>query len=201
MMIIGITGGIGSGKTIVCNIFLQLGIPVYEADSIAKKLYESEPGIRDRIRNEVSENVFDKKGKLDKQKLAALVFQDDAALKKLNKIVHPVVAKHFAEWKKQNLAAPYVLKEAAILFESGADQDCEKIITVTSPEELRIQRTMQRDKRSKAEVEQIIQKQWSDEEKIKQSDFVIVNDEHQLVIPQVLEIHNKLLAITQSSTA
>src|SRR5436190_10951507 len=144
MMTIGITGGIGSGKTIVCSIFRQLGILVYEADVVAKNLYESEPGIKDKIRNEVSENVFDKKGKVDKQKLAVLVFNDDAALKKLNKIIHPVVVKHFAEWKKQNQDAPYIIKEAAILFESGTNQDCDKIITVTAPEELRIQRTLQR---------------------------------------------------------
>ncbi len=197
MMNIGITGGIGSGKSVVCNIFRQLGIPVYEADSEAKKLYDTESEIIERIKKEISEEVFDKKGKVDKQKLSALVFGDDASLKKLNKIVHPYVIRHFEEWLKLHNMAPYILKEAAILFESGTDKGCDKIITVTAPVELRIQRTMQRDKRSKEEVEQIVEKQWSDDEKIKRSDFVIVNDEQQMVIPQVLEIHAKLLSLTK----
>lgn len=196
-MIVGITGGIGSGKTMVCKIFRQLGIPVYEADVSAKKLYDAEPELLDQIKNDISENVFDKKGKLDKQKLATLVFQDEAALKKLNKIVHPYVARHFSEWKKQNPAAPYLIKEAAILFESGTDQDCDKIITVVAPEELRIHRTILRDKRPRTEVMQIIQKQWNDEEKIKRSDYVITNDDQQLLIQQVLEIHNKILLLTK----
>jgi dephospho-CoA kinase len=195
MMTVGITGGIGSGKTIVCKIFRQLGIPVYEADVEAKKIYDSEPEILQRIKKEISEDVFGKKEQLDKQKLAALVFRDEQALEKLNKIVHPFVIRHFENWKKNFTDVPYILKEAAILFESGTDKGCDKIITVTAPLDLRIQRTVQRDRRTQQETEQIIQKQWSDEEKIKRSDFVIVNDEQQMVIPQVLDIHTKLLGL------
>jgi dephospho-CoA kinase len=197
MIIAGITGGIGSGKTIVCGVFRQLGVPVYEADAETKKLYNTEPGIVDRIKKEFTDVVFDKREKLDKQKLATLVFKDESALKKLNAIVHPFVISHFEEWVKLHKASSYVLKEAAILFESGTDQGCDRIITVSAPVELRIQRTMMRDKRTKQEVEQIIQQQWSDEEKIKRSDFVIVNDELQLVIPQVLEVHAKLLSLNK----
>jgi len=199
MIIVGITGGIGSGKTMVCNIFRQLGVPVYEADVEAKKLVESHSEIQDQIKKEISEDAFNKKGKLDRQKLSSIVFKDETSLKKLNKIVHPYVIRHFAEWKKQNNDVAYVLKEAAILFESGTNQDCDQVITITAPEELRIKRTMQRDKRTKDEVEQIMKRQWSDEEKIKKSDFVIVNDEHEMVIPQLLEIHDKILSLTNNN--
>jgi dephospho-CoA kinase len=197
MMVVGITGGIGSGKTIVCGVFRQLGVPVYEADAETKKLYNTQPEIADRIKKEFTDVVFDKSEKLDKQKLATLVFKDESALKKLNEIVHPFVISHFEEWVKLHKTSSYVLKEAAILFESGTDQGCDRIITVSAPVELRIQRTMMRDKRTKQEVEQIIQQQWSDEEKIKRSDFVIVNNELQLVIPQVLEVHTKLLLLNK----
>ena len=195
MMIIGITGGIGSGKSIVCNIFRQIGIAVYDADTAAKKLYNTQPEIINSIKKEFTEDVFDKKGKIDKQKLALLVFGDESALKNLNRIVHPFVKRHFEEWVASQTAI-YILKEAAILFESGSDKGCDKIITVTAPVDLRIQRTMLRDRRSKAEVEQIVSKQWNDEEKIKHSDFVITNDDQQMIIPQVLEIHSKLIAFS-----
>ncbi|MCX6292452.1 MAG: dephospho-CoA kinase [Bacteroidetes bacterium] len=194
MKIIGITGGIGSGKSVACKVFRQLGIPVYDADLEAKKLYETVPELAARIRKEFSEDVFDKKGKVDRQKLSEIIFNDSNALKKLNKIVHPYVLKNFEEWVLKQTEVPYVIKEAAILFESGADAGCDHIITVTAPAELRMQRILQRDKRSKSEVELIMQKQWSEEEKIKHSDFVITNDEKQMLIPQVLEIHAQLLA-------
>ena len=197
MMKICITGGIGSGKSVVCNIFRQLGIPVYDADTEAKKLYNTQPEIAEKIKKEISEEVFDKKGIIDKQKLAGIVFNDETVLKKLNKIVHPYVIRDFEEWCAHHANAPYVLKEAAILFESGTDKKCDKIITVTASLELRIQRTMQRDKRTKQEVELIIDKQSGDDEKIKRSDFVIINDEQQMVIPQVLDIHSKLLELVK----
>ncbi len=195
MMIVGITGGIGSGKTTVCSIFRQLGVPVYEADVEARKLYDLEPEIPDRIKKEIAEETFDKKGKLDKRKLSELVFQDEVLLKKLNKIVHPHVIRHFAEWKKQYSGAAYLLKETAILFESGANQDCDRVINISAPVELRIRRVIQRDKRTREDVEQIMLRQWSDEEKIKRSDFVVVNDEREMVVPQVLEIHRKIVSL------
>ena len=195
MKVVGITGGIGSGKSIVCKIFSQLGVPVYEADAEAKDLYTSNPELNEKIRKEISEDVFDKKGRIDKQKFSKLIFNDDSLLQKVNKLVHPFVLKHFEEWCLKHSDDPYVLKEAAILFESGANKGCDKIITLVAPVELRIQRTMKRDKRSRQEIDQIIDRQMSDEEKIKRSDFVITNDEKELVIPQVLEIHGKLLEV------
>ena len=130
---------------------------------------------------------------LDKKKFADLVFKDADALKKINAIIHPHVKKNFREWKSRFRDKPYVMKEAAILFESGTDKGCDKIIVVTAPESLRKQRVMQRDQRTEKQVEEIIRKQWSDEEKIRRSDFVIVNDETKLVLPQVLKIHAELV--------
>jgi len=193
MMVVGITGGIGSGKSIVSMIFRELGIPVYEADAEAKKLYDF-PEVSAEVKDKFGESYFHS-GKLDKKKLAELVFKDAEALKKINAIIHPHVKKNFHEWKKKFKDSPYVLKEAAILFESGTDKGCDKIIVVTAPETLRKKRVMQRDGRSEKQVEEIIRKQWSDEEKIKRADFVIVNDESKPVLPQVLKIHQNLLGI------
>lgn len=190
MIIVGITGGIGSGKSIICNIFSQLGIPVYNADYEAKQMYAL-PDVKEELKKKFGGQILDATGHLDKTKMADLIFNDEKALKEINALIHPKVQEHFKEWRKRQ-ASPYVLKEAAILFESGADKDCDKVILVTAPAELRMQRILQRDKRTRKEVEQIMARQWSDEKKIKHSDFIIINDETQLVIPQVLDIHAKL---------
>ena len=192
MMVVGITGGIGSGKSIVCSVFHQLGIPVYEADIEARKIYDI-PEVIAEVKKTFGAEYFTSSG-LDKKKFAGLVFKDAEALKKINSIIHPYVKKDFREWKNRHKEKPYVLKEAAILFESGTDKGCDKIIVVTAPEFLRKQRVMQRDQRSEKQVEEIIRRQWSDEEKVKRSDFVIVNDESKLVLPQVLKIHDLLMA-------
>jgi dephospho-CoA kinase len=191
MMVVGITGGIGSGKSIVCSVFRELGIPVYEADVVAKKLYDL-PEIISEVKKIFGADYFTSSG-LDKKKFAGLVFKDAEALRKINSIIHPYVKKNFREWKSKYKEKPYVLKEAAILFESGTDKGCDKIIVVTAPELLRKQRVMLRDQRTEKQVEEIISRQWSDEEKIKRSDFVIVNDESKLVLPQVMKIHEVLL--------
>ncbi|HRH67221.1 MAG TPA: dephospho-CoA kinase, partial [Bacteroidia bacterium] len=188
-----VTGGIGSGKTIVCSVFRHLGIPVYDADTEAKLLYEKYPDLREAVRNQVSEEVFDGNGKLDRKKLADIVFLQPEKLKVLNGLVHPLVKKDFHAWLKNQQDVIYVVKEAAILFESGADADCDKIITVISPRDLRIQRVRDRDRKTKSEVESIIDRQMNDEEKIQRSDFVIRNDEKELVLPQVLSIHESLV--------
>ena len=192
MIVVGITGGIGSGKTIVCAVFAQLGIPVYDADTEAKKLYDL-PEVIAEVKNAFGGDYFSASGSLEKKKFAQHVFNDAAALKKINSIIHPFVKKNFREWKKQFSEKPYVLKEAAILFESGTDKGCDKIIVVTAPVELRIKRVVDRDRRSRSEVMQIIGRQWTDEEKIKRADFVIENDETKLVLPQILKIHHGIL--------
>ncbi len=192
MKVVGITGGIGSGKSIICLIFKSLGVPVYNADESVHSLYDRHPEITKRIGKEISENALDKNGKINRKNLAEIVFSNPDKLKILNGIVHPAVKEDFENWLSNHKNFPYVLKEAAILFESGAYKACDKIITVTSPIELRISRVRERDHKSRAETEQIISKQLDDAEKIKKSDFIIINDETQLVLPQVLKIHSAL---------
>lgn len=192
MKIVGITGGIGSGKSVVCKVFEQLGIPVYEADSAAKLLYDKYPELKQSIKELVSEDAIDKNGNINKKKLAEIVFNDDEKLAVLNKLVHPLVKLDFKNWVESHKGFPYLIKEAAILFESGANKDCDIVITVVSPIELRVERVRQRDKKTKAEIEAIISRQLSEEELIKRSDFVIYNDEKQMVIPQVLKVHEGL---------
>ena len=192
MKIVCITGGIGSGKSVVSRIFNLLGIPVYDADKAVHSIYDSNPEVVACIVNQFSDGVVDKNGKLNRKKLGELVFNDTQKLKILNSIVHPVVKSDFENWSNSHKTFPYVIKEAAILFESGTHAGCEKIITVLAPIELRIARIKERDHKSRAETEQIIARQISDEEKIKKSDFVITNDESQLLLPQVLKIHSTL---------
>jgi dephospho-CoA kinase len=191
---VGITGGIGSGKTIVCRIFSQLGIPVYNADDEAKKLYGL-PEVKQELRKKFGENIFDNNGEADRKKMAELIFNDEKSLKTVNELIHPLVIQRFNKWKEEQ-EGPYLLKEAAILFESGTNAGCDKIVLVTAPTEIRTRRILQRDHRAKEEVEKIMSKQWPDEKKARLSDFIITNDETQLVIPQVLDIHGKLLKLT-----
>lgn len=195
MLKIGITGGIGSGKTTVCKVFQLLGVPVYYADEEAKKLLDADPDVKKSIVKTFGTDVTDDKGLIDRKKLASLVFNNKENLEKLNNIVHPAVANHFELWLQKNNTAKYILKEAAILFESGAYKMTDKVITVTAPLELKISRAMQRDKADRATIEQRIQNQISDEEKTKRSQFIIQNDELHLLIPQVIDIHQQLMKL------
>ena len=140
MIIVGITGGIGSGKSIVCTIFNKLGIPVYNADESAKNAYEKYPELISRIRDEISAEAIDKNGKVIRKVLAEIIFADQSKLDLLNAMVHPVVAFDFENWMETHRGFPYIIKEAAILFESNTAQQCNKIITVVSPLELRVSR-------------------------------------------------------------
>ena len=193
MKVVGITGGIGSGKSVVSMIFRQLGIPVYDSDAEAKLLYDKFPELRNAVRAQISEDAFDANGKLDRKKLAEIVFQFPEKLEILNQLVHPLVKKDFQDWVQKNQEAAYLVKEAAILFESGAYSDCDKVITVVAPRDLRVHRVRERDRKTKAEIEAIMDRQSGDEEKIKRSDFVIQNDEKELILPQVLAIHESLI--------
>lgn len=194
MQKIGITGGIGSGKTTVCKVFELLGVPVYYSDLGAREVLTTDTAVKAAIADYFGNDFFLANGLVDRTKLAAAVFNNKEKLNYLNSIVHPSVARHFDAWVQQYINAPYVLREAAILFESGAHQTSDKIITVTAPLELKIERTMKRDNITKEQVLERINNQTSDEEKIKQSQFVIYNDEQQLLIPQVLKIHQQLMA-------
>jgi len=189
MQIIGLTGGIGSGKTTVARVFELLGIDVYYADIQAKKILSS-----DKIKEQIISafgNVY-KDNKLQNKKLAEIVFNDKKKLEKLNSIVHPAVEKDFEQWSKKNSGKPYLIKEAAILFESGSYKKVDKIITVFAPENIRVLRVCKRDNINKAQVIARINNQMPDNEKIAKSDFVIKNYNGYLIIPQIIEIDNAL---------
>ncbi|MFV8373082.1 dephospho-CoA kinase [Flavobacterium sp. LB2P74] len=171
--IIGLTGGIGSGKTTIANYFKSFGIPVYIADDEARKITQSSE-IISAIKAVFGDTVFEKEN-LNREELARIVFNSPEKLEKLNNIVHPAVKKHFEQWILQHKNVPYVIYEAAILFESGSYKNCDFIITVTSPVDLRIQRVMERDKTTRELVLKRINAQWTDEQRISKSDFVIEN--------------------------
>jgi dephospho-CoA kinase len=192
--IIGLTGGIGSGKTTVANYFKSYGIPVYIADDEARKIMQS-VDIMEAIKDLFGADIFENET-LNREKLAKIVFNNPESLEKLNGIVHPAVKKHFEQWLLQNLEAPYVIYEAAILFESGRYKDCDIIITVTAPIESRIQRVIKRDNTTRELVLKRINAQWTDEKRISKSDFVIENI---AIEPTKLEIDRilKILKIKQ----
>lgn len=171
--IIGLTGGIGSGKTTIAKYFQSFGIPVYIADDEARKIMES-ADIIEAIKKEFGSSVFDN-DLLNREKLAKIVFNEPIKLEKLNRIVHPAVKKHFDQWILQQESAPFIIYEAAILFESGRHKDCDLIITVTAPLESRIQRVVARDQSNRDLVLKRIKSQWTDKQRIEGSDFVIHN--------------------------
>lgn len=189
---IGVTGGIGSGKSLVCKIFQILGAPVYDADNRAKYLMTTDGILISQIRKEFGDLSFDKEGNLNRAFLSATVFSDPVKLERLNSLVHPRVGVDYEAWVNGFTHQPYVIKEAALLFEAGSYQSLDKIVAVYAPVGLRIERVLNRDAhRSRQQVEDIIQRQWPDEEKMKRADFVIYNDESRLIIPQVLELHQR----------
>jgi len=190
--IIGLTGGIGSGKTTVANLFAHLGVPVFNADDAAKKLMQNSPIIKNQLILQFGDKVYDQ-GQLNKSYLASIVFGDPEKLAILNSIVHPVTIQAALDWAQQQTSA-YVIKEAALLFESNAKEGLDFIIGVTAPMALRIQRVMKRDQCTQAEVEKRMEHQISDAIKMKLCDKVIVNDEVQLIAPQVIAIHESILA-------
>lgn len=191
---VGITGGIGSGKSTVCRIFALLGIPVYSADDRAKWLMEHDSDLRSKITTEFGPESYHPEGSLNRAYLAEKVFSDPEKVKKINSLVHPAVGKDFEKWA-ENQKAPYVLKEAALLFETGSAQLLDKMINVSSPLKVRVARVLMRDShRSEAQVNHIIDQQMPDEKKNELADFVIKNSENKLLIPQVLEIHQKLIS-------
>ena len=190
MKVVGVTGGIGSGKTTVCQIFEHLNVPIYYADSRAKELMASNSDLKADIIKSFGEDSYTN-GQLNRPYLAKLVFTSPEKLALLNSLVHPAVANDFERWLEENDTVPYVLKEAAILFESGAYQDVNTSVLVIAPEDVRLQRVMKRDGSSKEEVLQRMKNQWTQERKAKLADHIINNDGTQLLIPQVLELHKK----------
>jgi dephospho-CoA kinase len=192
---IGITGGIGSGKTTVCKIFETLGIPVYYADDRAKALYLENLDLKNGIMGLFGIESYFSDGQLNRKWISDLAFQDPELLKKLNALVHPVVHKDGNDWHQAQKNVPYTLKEAALLFESGGDKYLDKIITVYAPKVLRIQRVIKRSEgtMTNEDVEARMAKQMSDEEKKERADFVIYNDGNEPLIHQVLAVHRLIL--------
>lgn len=191
--IIGLTGGIGSGKTTIANHFRTAGIPVYIADDEARTLMQSSE-IIEEIQNVFGTTVFDN-GILNRQKLAEIVFNNPEKLKLLNGIIHPAVKKHFDYWISNHKENPFVIYEAAILFESGSYKNCNKIITVTAPLEARIQRVVLRDNTTRENVLKRINMQWDDNQRIAKSDFVVENIDPKITESEV----GKILKILKNS--
>ncbi len=194
MHIVGITGGIGSGKTTICKVFEYLGIPVFNADERGKFLLQESAEVRERVTDLFGGTAYDAKGILDPKYLANIVFNDQEKLKQLNEIIHPAVRKDFLAWKNNLKAAPYLIKEAAILIESGSNKDCNTIIVVSADEELRISRVVERDKVKVEQVKSRIERQMSEKERGRYADHIIDNNGKELVLPQILKIHEDLIS-------
>lgn len=195
MLKIGITGGIGSGKSTVAKLFEVLGIPVYYADNAAKQLMNENETLKQQVQKEFGSEAYTN-GKVNRKYIADIVFANPEKLELLNSLVHPATLQDAEEWmNKQD--APYTIKEAALIFESGAQEQLDYVIGVYAPTPLRIQRTMQRDNISSEEVMARMNKQIDETIKMRLCDFVITNDEQQMVIPQVIELHQKLLTLVK----
>jgi dephospho-CoA kinase len=189
---IGITGGIGSGKSLVCKIFQCLGVPVYDADSRAKELMRSDRILIEQIEKEFGTLAYLPEGGVNREYLAQTVFGEQEKLDRLNRLVHPRVAADYEQWVGEHRDKPYVIKEAALIFEAASSRGLDQTIVISAPEAIRMKRVLQRDRqRTKKDVQKIMASQMPEEEKVKRADFVIVNDESRLVIPQVLELHSR----------
>ncbi|MBE9467110.1 MAG: dephospho-CoA kinase [Bacteroidetes bacterium] len=193
MLKIGITGGIGSGKTIVCDIFRQLNIPVYNADNEAGKILINNNSVRLSLIENFGKNIYLNSSEINKKILANIIFNDKKALNKINAIVHPAVWQNFLSFVQNKSCYNYVILEAAILIESGFHKNMDYVINVSAPKDLRISRVKMRDNITKEAVLNRINNQLSEQERIDFSDFIITNDDKQLVLPQVLDLHKKLI--------
>lgn len=193
MIKIGVTGGIGSGKSTACRIFSLLGIPCYDSDREAKRLMNTDPSLKNRISNLLGPKAYTPQG-LDRTYVADRVFEHPDLLQQLNAIVHPAVADDFARWAETQ-QAPYVIEESAILFESGADHGMDRTIAVVAPEAIRIRRVCHRDQRNEAAVKARIANQMSDKERARRADYLLKADEQELLIPQILKLHHHLLSL------
>lgn len=196
MLKIGLTGGIGSGKSTVAAIFEVLGIPVYYADDAAKRLMNEDEELKEKIQLQFGNEVYTN-GQLNRKRLAEIVFASPEKLALLNALVHPATLQDAENWmQKQN--TPYAIKEAALIFESGAQEHLDYVIGVTAPAPLRIQRTMHRDGISREEVIARMDKQLDETIKMKLCDFILVNNEQEMLMPQILGLHEKLLTLSKN---
>ena len=195
MLKIGITGGIGSGKTTVCRVFELLGIPIFYADTVAKLIMNTDPVLKEEILKAFGEKSYSKNGDLNRAYLSSIVFNNESELNKLNALVHPAVFRAFDQWIAIHHDAPYIIKEAALLFETKSYTMCDLSVLVVSPEESRMRRVIARDAISHDEIVLRMKRQFSDEQKIKLADHILFNDENQLLIPQILELDQQFITI------
>jgi dephospho-CoA kinase len=196
MLLIGLTGGIGSGKTIVAKIFELFDIPVYYADEASKRLYHTDKELMMNIKKHFGEDVYTN-DQLNRSKLAELVFNSPEKLDLLNNLVHPPTIRDAEQWMTRQ-TTPYIIKEAALIFESGSAAGLDYVIGVKAPQSLRIQRVMDRDGFSREDILSRMDKQINEEMKMRLCDFVINNDEQELIIPQVLELHASFLKMAEA---
>ena len=192
MKLIGITGGIGSGKSIVCKVFATMGVPIYEADSRAKLLMSNDLSLKKSIQNLLGEQSYRPTGEYNRAWVASQVFNNPSLLQQLNAIVHPRVREDAENWIQQHSKSPFLLYEAALMKAAGEGNYFDKVIVVNAPINLRIRRVQKRDNRSELEIRAIIARQISDEERLKIADFVIENDEKVPLLEQILEVKNKV---------
>lgn len=192
MLKVGVTGGIGSGKSVVCQVFSTLGIPVFNADETARRLMESDAALIKAIKELLGESVY-VDGKLDRVKVSAIIFREPGKLQQINALVHPATIKSGESWFSA-VTAPYAVKEAAIFFESGSHKEIDVMVGVYAPAELRIARAMKRSNLTREKVLSIISNQMDENEKMKHCDYVIVNDDSTPVLPQILKLHEQLTA-------
>jgi dephospho-CoA kinase len=199
-MIVCITGGIGSGKTIVAKIFEVLGYPVYYSDERAKAMYYL-PDIKQKVIDYLGDNAYTPDGQINKPYIAQKIFSDNDLLQKINTLIHTAVHKDFEEFKKKHSNAPIIFKESALIFEANIQSTCDKIILVTAPEKLKIERIKKRDNLDEQSILQRMQKQWSDDKKIVLSDYVIMNDETEPLLPKVLKILEEIKSERNSNNS
>lgn len=191
MLKIGLTGGIGSGKSTVAGVFQVLGIPVFDADANAKQLMESDPQLQKEVAALFGASAYDN-GRLNRRLIADIVFQDPFQLEKLNAIVHPATIRAAEEWGARQ-QSPYTIKEAALFFEAGSAEGMDYIIGVYAPQHVRINRVMKRDQVSREEVLNRMNRQIQEEIKMRLCDYVVLNDDQHLIIPQILQLHERFL--------
>lgn len=192
MLKVGVTGGIGSGKTLICNVFAKLDVPVFNADSIAKSIINYDSEVVLKFKELFGTDIYTD-NQINSKKLADLIFNNKEIIQQVNSIVHPKVREYFIEWCEQYQTKPYVIQEAAILFESNAYKQLDFTINVHASEETRLKRVMLRDNVSEEKVIERMKNQFSDEQRMKLADFTIDNENNTMILPQIINIHNKLI--------
>ena len=192
MLKIGITGGIGSGKSLVCEVLEKLGVSVFYADFEAKKITKFHPEAISGLKKICGDEIY-QNGVLDKKRLASIIFSDKTILKQVNDLIHPLVTAEFLKLSEERSSQPYVIEEAAIMFESGANELMDSIVSVTAPEQLRIERVVKRDGTSVEQVKDRMKNQIEESERIDRSDYVINNDEIEMLLPQIIKIHEDIV--------